>query len=307
MNTSKLSAFAQILNRLIDQTGVFTRSGWATFLNVSEAAISQWLHDKTLPRPETLRMIRGALYDTDGVPHETLEEFERLLQHPAEDVTPHAERMGRSVGDYLIRPLREAFLRCLSTLPPAQQEIVLQNATAACRNVPAAPRDLKALAGNEVIDIQEARALHTEFDWNSVLIKINSLYDSEEFIGVVEKHLRHGTRLFYVLDDVSELEPLHGELARRTGQLHLKWSELVRVIPDRSHSGISDEFVVFDFLEPEKHFGFIWDPGSTTGRIATSQQLESFTAAYLHTARDLEEVSKNQKKNLPKDRPIVAA
>src|SRR5207244_2263066 len=57
INKSERSRFAEMLLRLIDETNLFTRAEWAEILDVSEAAISQWVNDKTLPRPELLRMI----------------------------------------------------------------------------------------------------------------------------------------------------------------------------------------------------------------------------------------------------------
>jgi GAF domain-containing protein len=106
---------------LLDQTGLFTRKQWASFLGVSEAAISQWLHDKTLPRHEILRLIVGVLSESDGVPSDVLNHFWDVATRPASEVTAHAERVGRTAADYILEPVFDGFMRSFRTLEAAQR------------------------------------------------------------------------------------------------------------------------------------------------------------------------------------------
>jgi len=49
--------FKEVLVKLIDDTKVMSRAKWSQYLLVSEAAISQWLNGKTIPKSEHLRNI----------------------------------------------------------------------------------------------------------------------------------------------------------------------------------------------------------------------------------------------------------
>src|ERR1700691_2664080 len=92
MSQVKKSAFAQALLDLFDGTGLFARKEWAELMGVSTSAISQWLSDSTIPRPDHLYMIFDTLKGSD-VPEEPVENFRRMAEKPATSVSPHGKRM----------------------------------------------------------------------------------------------------------------------------------------------------------------------------------------------------------------------
>lgn len=128
----KTSEFASLLRQLLDETDIFVRSEWAAFLNVSEAAISQWVNDKTVPRPELLRMIVQLVMSKDDAPHNLLQEFEAMASRSANEVSPNWRRFGQSVCAYMLRPLLEGFLLDLKGLKPEAQERILLRTSLWC-------------------------------------------------------------------------------------------------------------------------------------------------------------------------------
>src|SRR5438067_7899875 len=107
------SEFAKILRRLLDETGIFNRKEWSDFLGITPSAISQWLHDETMPRPELLRMIVGLVKSSDGVPRDVLEDFESMASKPADQVLPPGRRLEGSINAYLVSPVLNGFMRDL--------------------------------------------------------------------------------------------------------------------------------------------------------------------------------------------------
>lgn len=139
MERKALSTFAVALRSLLDDHGTMRRSEWAEVLGVSEAAISQWVNDAAIPKAENLRAIMNTLIADRRVPTTALESFEELMHHPSSDVSPNGDRMKPTVSHYLVKPLREAFLRTLETLPPEGQEVVLLEGSTRCRQIRSNP------------------------------------------------------------------------------------------------------------------------------------------------------------------------
>lgn len=98
----KSSVFARILVQLLDESGFYTRAEWGRFLGVSEPAISQWVNDRTLPRPDLLRMVidllktRGGVAAADG-----LIALEAIMDEPADAISPLGGRLGPTLRSYL--------------------------------------------------------------------------------------------------------------------------------------------------------------------------------------------------------------
>lgn len=104
----KPSLFAQRLRGLLSAE-CFPKSGlapWARYLDVTESAISQWLNDKTIPRPTLLYMIfnlvAGLRTETAG---RVLREFKEMANRPSDQsISPHFERLQPTVWDYMTSP-----------------------------------------------------------------------------------------------------------------------------------------------------------------------------------------------------------
>src|SRR5689334_14081418 len=102
--TATKSRFAQALERALDQTRIFeSRKDWAFVLSVTPSAISQWLSDKTFPRPTTLRSLLDILRTKVSSDYSaSAAELERLLSVPAKEASPaHAHTIGRTLQDYI--------------------------------------------------------------------------------------------------------------------------------------------------------------------------------------------------------------
>ena len=132
--TKTKSPLARALTDVIDKAGLYSREDWGFILDVSEAAISQWLSDTTLPRPEMLRMILGTLKESARVAPDIVDKFNALLHKSATGISPHGSRMGGSLARYLARPLREGLMRELDVLPDEEQEQVLAAARRLCQD-----------------------------------------------------------------------------------------------------------------------------------------------------------------------------
>lgn len=124
-----MSIFAAALKALLDDTQIWSREDWSTVLCVEEKTIEAWVSDQQLPTPQVLRSIIRCNRDLDPPTEEPMDQWNAIVERPAEEVTPFAKEMGRSVADYMIRPTLEGFLRALAPLDPRKQEIILLGAS----------------------------------------------------------------------------------------------------------------------------------------------------------------------------------
>ena len=123
------SVLARAISELLRGSGLYTLEEWGEILGVSQPAISQWLHDKTLPRPELLRMIRRVVGNDQKVSQQILFSFDTLLSRPAKEISPHAAKIGETLAHYLLRPEWDAFERCVRPLTAEDQSTVLRDAS----------------------------------------------------------------------------------------------------------------------------------------------------------------------------------
>jgi len=173
------------------------------------------------------------------------------------------------------------------------------------------PRNLKTLNPGTQITFEEFKRFHTEFNWKSILIKISDLYDDREFMPILEKHLRHCTKLFYVHYDQHALRKPIQLLRLRDPNLAGQIREFLRVlIIDPKMFKDYDEFVFFNFLEDDnKKKGVIWNPDISKGVIANRESLEGITRDFRGYAEALEkDYHDNEEilcKNIKPCEPIV--
>jgi hypothetical protein len=125
-NGTDRSRLALALQQLLDETGLFTRAEWAAFLGVSGPALSQWTNDRTVPRPDLLRMVIDLLRTRGGpAAGEALMALEGLMDEPSAEISPNGRRLGATLRDYLApRSLREVG-RSLRDLSPEEQVAIL--------------------------------------------------------------------------------------------------------------------------------------------------------------------------------------
>lgn len=118
----KNSLFAISLRRLLDSTNYYTRAEWARFLGVSTPAISQWVNDKTLPRPDLIRMIVDVLRKTAcKETADIISEFEGLGDLPSKEISPLGSRFEPSLNEYLKEGSFFRFGQQLRGLSPQEQ------------------------------------------------------------------------------------------------------------------------------------------------------------------------------------------
>lgn len=119
-----MSLFGQMLQKLFDNTEVFTRTEWARFLGIPESSISEWMNDKSIPRSDLLFMMVDFLRNTDGIPHEILLEFENMSKLPSRDVSPLADYIGNTVSEYMSETFEDIGRRLRGRSPVQQQRIL---------------------------------------------------------------------------------------------------------------------------------------------------------------------------------------
>jgi transcriptional regulator with XRE-family HTH domain len=147
--TSKRSRFAEAVASLLDATGLYDRASWASFLGVSEAAISQWVNDRTIPRPDLLWLVLGLLEEKDSVAKEPVTAFLAIMDVPSQELSPHGDRFGPTLGDYLTANLSRLYLGVLSDLPFRRREQALYEAIGRARALKKTPHEQQ---GSHTID-----------------------------------------------------------------------------------------------------------------------------------------------------------
>ena len=131
MSTDKsISPFASMLLRLLDETELFSRSGWGDVLSARESMFDCWVNDVLCPPADKLRGLVGTVIHADGN-EDILAAFFELCRTPSRQVSPLAEQIGTNVGCLYMRPLLEGLERRLATYPIASQEQVLEAAISA--------------------------------------------------------------------------------------------------------------------------------------------------------------------------------
>ncbi len=118
----QISSFAQQLAELLDKSNVASRRQWAAMLDVTRSAISQWVLDRTLPRPDKLRMIVERVRNAESAPAGLLAAWGRIVSQPAGEVTPHGGKIGGTILDYLLAPELEGAQRRLRRMEASRKE-----------------------------------------------------------------------------------------------------------------------------------------------------------------------------------------
>jgi len=123
-----LSIFSQVLQRLLDESGFYTRAEWSQFLGISEPALSQWVNDRTVPRADLLRMVIDLLRSRGGLSAgEGLMALEAVMDEPSDSISPIGSRFAPNLRSYLsVRSLAELG-RSLQRMPVAEQIAFLRD------------------------------------------------------------------------------------------------------------------------------------------------------------------------------------
>ena len=130
------SQLATILERLLDETELFTREQWAVYLHVTQSSLSQWIHDKTIPKAQYLVMIVDILRASIHTPLGILDDFDRIAQMPSSHISPHSARLGNMLLDYMNAERMKQFFQTLKPLPVDIQEKILLEQIARIRQIP---------------------------------------------------------------------------------------------------------------------------------------------------------------------------
>ena len=126
MSHATQSLFAAALEGLLDETGLFSRAEWGEVLGVSQPAISQWVKDRTIPRADNLSMILLTLERSSEIPTGPLDNFRKIAELPAIEVSPHGRRMLPTVDAYMTRPANSDLASDLAKLSPEAQATLLE-------------------------------------------------------------------------------------------------------------------------------------------------------------------------------------
>lgn len=157
ISKNRKSELATILEKLLDTR--YTRQEWSEILGISEAAISQWVNDKTIPRPEVLRMVLDTLSASASIPSKLLEEFQTVARQPATRISPYGARIGNTLEEYLVQPVFDGFVRNLRPLSAERQEQILFEGASLCRS-PEWPKDAWTLRTELLQCVEQVPADH---------------------------------------------------------------------------------------------------------------------------------------------------
>ena len=137
------TVFAKALESLLDETKIFSRKEWADILGFSESHIEEWVSGTLFPSPGILRMIVDVVEISFGAEQKPLDEFKklygkRLLEQeknfPVQTIVHFLSYLDDlRLGEYLLLPVLDGFLRNLKTLPLDLQEQLLFHFAEACR------------------------------------------------------------------------------------------------------------------------------------------------------------------------------
>jgi hypothetical protein len=143
---------------------------WARWLGVTEGAVSQWTTDVCTPSPRNIYRIVAIIRDARGhLDPRVIREFEDVLSKDASAVTPNGARMGSTIGNYMLKPLRESLLSALETLPTRAQEELLLASIEACTDFARRSVDTFDLfAPEEMRQIQVTYQPTQSTDWRPV-------------------------------------------------------------------------------------------------------------------------------------------
>lgn len=111
------SEFATRLDALF--ASVMSRGDWAAMLGVSPPAISQWVNDKTAPKPEHVLTIYNFCDSTDARKYPEFLEFIDLATRPLADITPLADRFkdAQTLNEYMFKEPLRRLCATFSTMP----------------------------------------------------------------------------------------------------------------------------------------------------------------------------------------------
>ena len=120
----------KFLVEMIDHCPIMNRSQWAAHLQITRAALSQWVSGKNVPRPDRLLAIIdfGRRSDSEDV-RRLMAEFDSIANEPIEEVA-QGVRGAKSLNEYLSSAAVERFVKQLMILPASSRLCKLQQATA---------------------------------------------------------------------------------------------------------------------------------------------------------------------------------
>ena len=106
---------------------MYSRAEWGEVLNVSPSAISLWLKDRTLPRPEILRCLLNELdqYESQEV-REKVAQFRVLAEEPSDRISPLSRNLGPTLWHYLAQPALKQMTEDLHHIPGPQRFELIQ-------------------------------------------------------------------------------------------------------------------------------------------------------------------------------------
>lgn len=125
------------IRALLDDSKLLSRKQWAELLGVTPSALSLWVNDRSLPSAIHLSEVWDFVRSSSNVPEGVLQQFRKVAELPVRKATPLFERIRKegTVSRYMLRPLRDAMLATLSTLPAHVQEEAMFEMAERCRSL----------------------------------------------------------------------------------------------------------------------------------------------------------------------------
>jgi hypothetical protein len=276
------------IRALLDDSKLLSRKQWAELLGVTPSALSLWVNDRSLPSSIHLSEVWDFVRSSSSVPEEVLQQFRNVADLPVRKVTPLFERIRKekTVSQYMLRPLRDAMLATLSTLPAHVQEEAMFEMSERCRSLSTENH----CAGGRLVSIPwifEPGTRVSEFPelsdlfknhWKSITVLGRTPRDgSKGFFGRVAMNLLtrytpHAFSMYYVIPSetsrsfvdeirsrVGTLEPQEREIAwDRIRILDAPMKAIEEMLFRLSQDQAKAELVVVMDMGEDSECGYVW-------------------------------------------------
>jgi predicted transcriptional regulator len=125
----KNDRYRNALAGMIDHAQLMSRTEWADQLHVSEAAITFWLQEKSVPQPIRLKKIIDKIENSQNeVGLQFLDKFMQLVDEHVEAVSniPHKFKHAKTISEYLLKSNQDQVRKTSNSLPHVVRRKVLE-------------------------------------------------------------------------------------------------------------------------------------------------------------------------------------
>ena len=236
-----LAFFTNFLRYILVEAKLYSRTFWASVLNVSQPAITQWIQGKTTPLPKQLNNILRMLNDFKNPSDElttSISEFYKVLDLSLSKKERKRFKNQSTIGNYILLPQKENLDNSIDKLPFHLKNEVLLFSTRLC---------------NKML-IQLSNTEKSQSDFLSVISSLETHFDS-----LLNDH-QETSHLEKIADQPHSLNPIDSALKEYTTLILIKSSlsdpELRNDIINSSKYLLPLDMHLFNTEESREEFHF---------------------------------------------------